>query len=151
MVPGVDSVMGDGNNNNREVVGEVGVMRGNNADRTICQGQAMVARGKWGTDQMVGEGIATEIRERARMMNRETTMIIDNKNNNDYLRNNIAREPILNGGQSKRVFDSTQRYQRRWQTARKMKELSVTCDGSVYKRSSKLIHRGASATSRGRR
>ena len=41
-----------------------------------------------GTDQMVGDGIATEIRERARMMTGEDTMIIDNKNNNDYLRNN---------------------------------------------------------------
>ena len=95
--------------------------------------------GAWqlgGTDQMVGEGIVREIRERARMMTRETRMIIDNKNNNDYLRNNIAREPILNGGQSKRVFDSTQRYQRRWQTMRKVKEVSVTRDGSVCKWSS---------------
>ena len=80
-----------------------------------------------GTDQMVGEGITTEIRERARMMTRETTMIIDNNTNNDYLRNNtqaklkekihqqqwdIASKPILDGGQGRRVFDNTQRYQR---------------------------------------
>ena len=86
--------------------------------------------GAWqlgGTDQMVGEGIATEIRESARMMTRETTIIIDNNNINNCLRNNtqarlkgkfhqqqwdIAIESILDGGQGRRVFDNTQRYQR---------------------------------------
>ena len=139
VAPGVDSVMGDWNNNNR------GDGRGGRHDVRQRRWQDNTPRaghgGGWqmgGTDQMVGTGIVREIRERARMMTRETRMIIDNKNNNDYLRNNIqeklkgkfhqqqwgiASEPILDGSQGKRVFDSTQRYRRRRQTARKVKEV----------------------------
>ena len=73
-----------------------------------------------------GEGIPTEVRERAIMINKETTMIHDINNiNKEYLRNNTqaklkgkfhqqqwdtASKPILDGGQGKKVIDKTQRY-----------------------------------------
>ena len=50
-----------------------------------------MTNGRW--DQIVGEGIAMVIRDRAIMMNKESTMISENNNNknnqnNEYLRNN---------------------------------------------------------------
>ena len=102
-------------------------------------------------DQMVGEGIATEVWERARMMNMETTMIYINDNSNEYLRNNTqaklrrkfhqqqwdtASRPILGGGQGKKVFDNMQQYRRQRRAVRKVKDVSVTWDGFVCEWSS---------------
>ena len=101
----------------------------------------------------MGERIALEIRERAIMMNVESTMMNDNNNNNndrkdEYIRNSFqsrlkrkfhqqqwstACDPILNGGQGKKLFDNTQKHRRRKQAARKVKEVVMSRCGFSYK------------------
>ena len=86
-----------------------------------------MASDNWGGDQTVGEKTASEMRERTKTMNEKSTnMNNDNNNNNDrkdeYMRHSFqsrlkrnfhqqqwstACNPILDGGQGKKLFDNT--------------------------------------------
>ena len=92
---------------------------------------------------MVGKGIAEEVRERERMRSKDSgasNRYNERIKDNEYLTNNTqaklkrkfhqqqwnkASEPILDGGQGKKICYQTRHHTRRGKAARKTKEVSV--------------------------